>query len=50
MILELINRLIGNFGYIILVSFVMIKTKVLHKSMTDEIKSTKEIVTASIMF
>lgn len=50
MIWELINRLIGNFGYIILVSFVMIKTKVLHKSMTDEIKSTKEIVTASIMF
>ncbi|MDO5517504.1 MAG: LytS/YhcK type 5TM receptor domain-containing protein [Clostridium sp.] len=50
MIFELINRLIGNFGYIILASFIMIKAKIFQKSITNEIHSRREIILVSAMF
>ena len=50
MIWELINRLVGNFGYIILASFIMLKGKVFQESITDEIHTKREIIIVSAIF
>ncbi|MBE6062040.1 MAG: sensor histidine kinase [Clostridium butyricum] len=50
MIFELINKLIGNFGYSILISFIMIKTKILQYPNSSTKQSRREIIVASGMF
>ncbi|EMU54062.1 MAG: two-component system, LytTR family, sensor kinase [Clostridium butyricum] len=50
MILKLINALIGNFGYVILASFFMIKTRIFQRTMKNEIHSKREIMLLSFMF